>query len=122
MARLTTDLSARLWSGGNFTRWTATRGFPNSSSVPPLPGFSQRDGAHPPATKWWDFAELYDSELKDFWQLSKRLLRALCSRESTAPTVISNPTSWSEWFVQNAEMLLKVAWFTGIPDLYIRSL
>src|SRR6516162_4422123 len=43
MATLTTDLSARLWSDGICTRWTAIRGFANSSLVPPLPSFSQRD-------------------------------------------------------------------------------
>ena len=39
MARLTTDLSARLWSDGIYTRWMTLRGFANSSSVPPLPSF-----------------------------------------------------------------------------------
>src|SRR5215469_10144346 len=43
MARLTTDLSARLWSGGICTRWMTIRGFANSPSVPPLPSFSERD-------------------------------------------------------------------------------
>src|SRR6516162_10805811 len=43
MATLTTDLSARLWSDGICTRWTAIRGFANSSLVPPLPSFSQSD-------------------------------------------------------------------------------
>jgi hypothetical protein len=36
-------LSARLWSGGIYTRWMTIRGFANSSSVPPLPSFSERD-------------------------------------------------------------------------------
>src|ERR1700745_2646914 len=32
-----------LWPCGTFTRWTPSRGFTVSSSVPPLPRFSQRD-------------------------------------------------------------------------------
>src|SRR5215831_7994119 len=36
-------LSARLWSGVIHTRWMTIRGFANSSSVPPLPSFSERD-------------------------------------------------------------------------------
>jgi hypothetical protein len=36
-------LSARLWSGGIYTRWMTIRGFANSSSVPPLPSFPERD-------------------------------------------------------------------------------
>src|SRR5262245_50424233 len=43
MARLTTDLSARLWSGGICTRWVTIRGFANLPPVPPLPSFSERD-------------------------------------------------------------------------------
>src|SRR6266478_9050948 len=32
-----------LWPCGIYTRWTPSRGFTVSSSVPPLPRFSQRD-------------------------------------------------------------------------------
>src|SRR6266481_1963325 len=32
-----------LWPYGTCTRWTPSRGFTASSSVPPLPRFSQRD-------------------------------------------------------------------------------
>jgi len=42
-ATLATGLPARLWPGGTFTRWTPSRSFTVSSSVPPLPDFSQRD-------------------------------------------------------------------------------
>jgi hypothetical protein len=43
MATLASGLSARRWSGGTYTRWIPTRSFTDSSSVPPLPSFSQRD-------------------------------------------------------------------------------
>src|SRR5215469_4246597 len=39
MARLATELSARLCSGGICTRWMTLRGFTISSSVPPPPSF-----------------------------------------------------------------------------------
>jgi len=32
-----------LWPGGTYTRWIPLRSFTVSSSVPPLPRFSQRD-------------------------------------------------------------------------------
>src|SRR5215469_10187543 len=48
MATLTTDLSARLWSGGSCTRWTAIRGFANSSLVPPPPSFPNAKTKKPP--------------------------------------------------------------------------
>jgi len=74
-------------------------------------------GAHPPPSKWWDFAELYDSELDEFRDTSKRLIRSMALHESVARRVEPNPSSWSEWFVENADRLLKLVWFTKLPDL-----
>jgi hypothetical protein len=44
-----------LWPCGTCTRWTPSRGFTVSSSVPPLPSFSQRDnnaGSLDPSRLW----------------------------------------------------------------------
>src|SRR6266700_7348935 len=43
MATLASGLSAGLGPGGTYTRWISSRSFTVSSSVPPLPSFSQRD-------------------------------------------------------------------------------
>src|SRR6202021_3479156 len=43
MARLASDLSSRLCGVRICPCWTVIRGFANSSSVPPLPSFSERD-------------------------------------------------------------------------------
>jgi hypothetical protein len=40
MATLATGLFAKLWPGGNITRWISLRSFTVSSSVPPLPSFT----------------------------------------------------------------------------------
>jgi hypothetical protein len=72
-------------------------------------------GAHPPLTKWWDFSELYNSEIDAFWEVSGRLIRNLCLRERSTRTVDTNPTSWSDWFVDHAELLFDVAWFAKLP-------
>jgi len=74
-------------------------------------------GAHPPPSKWWDFAEMYESELKEFWDLSRRLIKSHCSHELGARRVEPNPCCWTEWFVKNAELLLELVWFTRLPDL-----
>ena len=42
-AVIASGLSAQLWPGRTFTCWTPIRSFTTSSSVPPLPSFSQRD-------------------------------------------------------------------------------
>lgn len=74
-------------------------------------------GAHPPPSKWWDFAELYDSQLDEFRRVITRLIRSMGLRESVVRRVEPNPSCWSEWFVENAELLLQLVWFTKLPDL-----
>jgi hypothetical protein len=74
-------------------------------------------GAHPPPSKWWDFAEMYDSELDDFWSVTRRLIRGLCLEELTARRVDPNPPRWSDWFVEHGDLLLELVWFTRLPDL-----
>lgn len=71
-------------------------------------------GAHPSSTKWWDFNEIYDDELNQFYYLIKRLLWGLCQAEQSSRVVEPNPSSWSDWFMIHSEMLLESIWFTKI--------
>ena len=74
-------------------------------------------GAHPPTSKWWDFGELYESEVEKSWNVSRRLIRSLCAQEIVVRSVDPNPTRWSDWFAQNSHLLLENVWFTKLPDL-----
>lgn len=74
-------------------------------------------GAHPAPSKWWDFAELYDSEIDAFQTVTSRLIRRMCLQEAEARRVEAYPSSWSDWFAKNAELLLQVVWFSNLPDL-----
>jgi hypothetical protein len=71
-------------------------------------------GAHPSNSKWWDFSEIYDKEIDDFRDTSKKLVFALCQAESNNRIVEPYPDSWSHWFSDNALMLLNVVWFLHI--------
>src|ERR1700730_8709735 len=87
MATLASDLSARLWPGGTYTRWIPSRSFTVSSSVPPLPSFSQRD----------DNA----GGVKHFWGALARALRrarhfALVEALPCQPRLARNPFSGQE--------------------------
>lgn len=111
--------------------WHLVSGKPNRHQTGEAFGLSARDqsqleflyqlrcafGAHPPPSKWWDFAELYDSELDEFRRASTRLIRSMGLCEFAARRVEPNPSSWSKWFVENAELLLELVWFTKLPEL-----
>ena len=72
-------------------------------------------GAHPPMSKWWDFHEMYEDELEGYFGLQQRLLGKLATFEAGHRRVDPEPRIWSKWFVDNAEMLLDVVWFTRVP-------
>src|SRR5258708_20960722 len=54
-----------LWPCGTCTRWTPSRGFTVSSSVPPLPRFSQRDNSVGPVKYF--LSKLLSFHLKEFF-------------------------------------------------------
>jgi hypothetical protein len=72
-------------------------------------------GAHPPPTKWWDFGEIYEAEINELFDVSRRVLWQLASLERTHRRIEPAPERWSSWFVENAEWLLEVTWFLRTP-------
>lgn len=72
-------------------------------------------GAHPSHAKWWDFSELYELELDDMFELSKRVIAKLCRLECRFRRVDPTPPSWSAWLLANADDLLNAVWFTRVP-------
>ena len=72
-------------------------------------------GAHPSVSKWWDFHEMYEDELEEYFDLQRRLLRKLVILEAIHRRVDPEPREWSTWFVNNSEMLLDAVWFARVP-------
>lgn len=72
-------------------------------------------GAHPPASKWWDFGEVYESEIEDCVEVTKRVIGRLAALEFKHRTINPDPPAWGEWFSMHAELLLDVAWFAKLP-------
>ena len=72
-------------------------------------------GAHPAASKWWDFSEIYADSVDSAFDTASRLLGAICDLETLHRSVEPAPTHWSKWLEQNAEMLLDAVWFTHVP-------
>lgn len=72
-------------------------------------------GAHAAHAKWWDFSEVYEAEIDESWQWSKRLLHALNTFERVNRRVDPDPAVWSEWFELNADWLFDAVWFNRVP-------
>jgi hypothetical protein len=72
-------------------------------------------GAHPAASKWWDFNELYESQVELHFDTAVRLLGALSDVEIEHRSVDPGPERWSQWFEDNASMLLDAVWFARLP-------
>src|SRR5260370_41610741 len=86
MARLTTALSARLWSDGICTRWMTIRGFAYLTTVPPLPSFSERDpdviSANPSSDAWAHATAVPQSAYACFFLCVFRLPQQGCGAAS----------------------------------------
>jgi len=72
-------------------------------------------GAHPAASKWWDFGEIYGSQVDSHFETATRLLSALGGLETRHRSVEPHPACWSDWFERNAGMLLDAVWFARLP-------
>jgi len=72
-------------------------------------------GAHPAASKWWDFGEIYGEAVEAYFETAVRLLGALSDLETQHRSVQPNPELWSSWFEDNACALLDAVWFARLP-------
>lgn len=67
-------------------------------------------GAHPGKSRWWDFGETYTDEFDEFFDASRFLLWKLFRLERDNRLVSFNAERSSEFFNQNAVMLLESVW------------
>jgi hypothetical protein len=72
-------------------------------------------GAHPPNSKWWDFSDMYADDIDSFFSTARRLIASIAQFERRHRRVGANPARWSEWFVDNAELLFDAVWFDRVP-------
>lgn len=72
-------------------------------------------GAHPAASNWWDFAEIYGDAVDLLFDSAQRVIGSISDLERLHRSVDPDPTSWSCWFEENSEMLLEAVWFTRVP-------
>ncbi len=73
-------------------------------------------GAHPSSSKWWDFPEIFDEEdFVSMFEVSKHLIQKLLLLEIANRVVEKHPSSWSDWFMKNIDVLYNSIWFSQYP-------
>ena len=73
--------------------------------------------AHPAQSKWWDFSEIYDTNIDAIMDSVKTILVKFCMYERNHCRIQRNPEKWSEWFIQNSDILFDAVWFHLLPPL-----
>lgn len=73
--------------------------------------------AHPAHSKWWDFSEIYEEEIEMIMDAVKSTIIKFLMFESNNRKIEKVPSSWSEWFLDNCEIIYDAVWFNKLPYL-----
>jgi len=76
-------------------------------------GFS----AHPAVSKWWDFHEIYESDMEKIIPSVKATIVKFLVYEKNNRQIDNTPSSWSQWFLDNCDTVYDAVWFHNLPKL-----
>ena len=76
-------------------------------------GFS----AHPAHSKWWDFSEIYESGIEAIIYSVKSTVIKFLMFERDNRKIEKVPSCWSEWFMDNCDIIYDAVWFHKLPIL-----
>lgn len=71
--------------------------------------------AHPSKSKWWDFYEVFEADIKQIENSVRKLLILFLKYENNNRLVEAHPTMWSKWFMENCDIIYDAVWFHEIP-------
>ena len=73
--------------------------------------------AHPARSKWWDFSEIYDSNIETIMNAVKSTVIKFLIFEKSNRKIEKFPSSWSAWFIKNCDIIYDAVWFHRLPSL-----
>jgi len=76
-------------------------------------GFS----AHPAHSKWWDFSEIYESDIEAIMYSVKSTVIKFLMFERDNRKIEKVPSCWSDWFMDNCDIIYDAVWFHKSPIL-----
>jgi|SRR5665648_169786 len=71
--------------------------------------------AHPSKSKWWDFYEIYEDDIEQIRLTVRKLLIKYLKYENKNRQVDAHPILWSQWFIENCDIVYDAVWFHEIP-------
>ncbi|WMJ77793.1 MULTISPECIES: hypothetical protein [unclassified Sedimentibacter] len=71
--------------------------------------------AHPSKSKWWDFYEIYEDDIEQIKLSVRKLLIKYLKYENKNRLIDAHPTLWSQWFIENCDIVYDAVWFHEIP-------
>jgi hypothetical protein len=74
-----------------------------------------RFAAHPSKSKWWDFYEIYEDDIEQLKLSVRKLLIKYLKYENKNRLIDAHPTLWSQWFIENCDIVYDAVWFHEIP-------
>lgn len=74
--------------------------------------------AHPAQTNWWDFSEIYEINIHAIIDAVKTAIIKFLLFEEKNRNVVKETSCWSEWFVDNCDIVYDAVWFHKLPALY----
>ena len=73
--------------------------------------------AHPAHSKWWDFYEIYESDIEVIMAAVKAAITKFLMYETNNRRIEKTPSCWSEWFRKNCDIVYDAVWFHKLPTL-----
>lgn len=66
--------------------------------------------SHPAQSKWWDFSELYEKDIKAMMYAVKVSIIKFLQFEKSNRKIEKEPLNWSKWFMDNCDILYDAVW------------
>lgn len=73
--------------------------------------------AHPAHSKWWDFNEIYNDDVEAILYAVKSTIIKFLIFEKANRKIEKTPSCWSDWFMDNCEIIYDAIWFHQLPIL-----
>ncbi len=70
-------------------------------------GFS----AYPAHSKWWDFSEIYEGDIEEIMYSVKSTVIKFLMFERDNRKIEKVPSCWSDWFMDNSDIIYDAVWF-----------
>lgn len=73
--------------------------------------------AHPAIAKWWDFFDIYEESIDRIFMSVQKTIIKFYHYERKNRIIDDNPKKWSDWFLENVDIIFDITWFHNLPEI-----